>query len=326
MDNGLRIYGDNAEKKIDGARLSFSEYTLSLLREAEKAGLITSDEEEVIKAKIFNGLASVIDEYTEGKSTSVSNEKANELMSSLLYNIDAYLISLKDPMKAFSELQNKTVTFLFDSGSAALKRVMTDCTAVLFNNKKNRLPGGTDIYNRALDEDIRAFTKAYNIRFGAHRNPVVPRYKTALAPKGSGIVRIKRYLTNMLIENKFCRCYESEEVKAVIAFEVMRANDMESEVGNLYVPTLICAVICQFLMPGVPHVLLSEDDVNNAEEQLDEYNPDEIKTVLTAAFNRLPSENKEYHQKVFEGKLPDIIHAVKRKTLRTLVAYLPKTK
>ena len=128
----------------------------------------------------------------------------------------------------------------------------------------------------------------------------------------------------MLIENRFCRCYESEEVQTVIAFEVMRASDMESEVGNLYVPTLICAVICQFLMPGVHHVLLSEDDVNNAEEMLDEYNPDEIKNILTSAFNRLPSENREYHQKVFENKLPDIIHAIKRKTLRTLVAYLPK--
>ncbi len=325
MNSELKLYGQGAAKKIDGARISFSEYTLSLLREAEKAGLITAEKEEALKAKLFNGLAGVIDEYTEGKSTSVSNDKANELMSSLLYNIDAYLISLKDPMKALDELDNKTVSFLFDAGGGALKRVMADCTAILFNNKKNRLPGGTDIYNRALDEDIRAFTKAYNIRFGAHRNPVVPRYKTALTPRGSGIVRIKRYLTNMLIENKFCRSYDSEEVKAVIAFEVMRASDMESEVGNLYVPILLCAVFCQFLMPNVSHVLLSEDDVNNAEELLDEFNPDEIKTVLTAAFGRLPAENNEYHKKVFEGKLPDIIHAIKRKNLRTLLAYLPKT-
>ncbi len=324
MNSELRIYGEGAGKRIDGGRLNYAEYTLSLLREAEKIGLITAEEEESLKAKIFNGLAGVIDEYTEGKSTSVSNDKANELMSSLLYNIDAYLISLKDPMKAFDELKNKTVNFLFDAGGVALKRVMADCTAVLFNNKKNRLPGGTDIYNRALDEDIRAFTKAYNIRFGAHRNPVVPRYKTALAPRGSGIVRVKKYLTNMLIENKFCRSYDSEEVKAVIAFEIMRANDMESDVGNLYVPILICAVICQFLMPNVSHVLLSEDDVNNAEELLDEFNPDEIKTVLTSAFSRLPDENGDYHKKVFESKLPDIIHAVKRKNLRTLVAYLPK--
>ena len=135
MNSELRIYG--AGKRIDGARLNYSEYTLSLLREAEKLGLITGEEEEVLRAKIFNGLAVVIDEYTEGKSSSVSNDKANELMSSLLYNIDAYLISLKDPMKALEELNSKTVTYLFDAGGVALKRVMTDCTAVLFTQCSN---------------------------------------------------------------------------------------------------------------------------------------------------------------------------------------------
>lgn len=321
--NELQQYRPSG-KLFEGARLNYAEYALSLIKEAEKLGYIDEAEAVTLKAKLFDGLAAVIDAYTEGKSTSVSNEKANELLSSYLYNIDAYLISLKDPDKAFRELREKTVSYLYDEGGIALKHVMTDCTALLFNNKKNRLPNGSDIYNRALDEDIRAFTKAYNIRFGAHRNPVVPRYKTAIAPKGTGVVRIKRYLTNLLAENLFCRCYDSEEVKTVIAFEVMRAEDMESNVGNLYVPTLICAVICQFLMPGVPHVLLSEDDVNNAEAMLDEYSPDEIKTILTAAFSRLPSQNGEYHKRVFENTLPSIINAIKKNTLRTLVAYLPK--
>lgn len=323
--NELQQYEKKADNKVfEGIRINYSDYTNALLREALRSGYIDETEEANLKAKLFNGLAAVIDEYTGGKSSSLPNEKANELFSSLLYNIDAYLISLKDPAKAFSELQEKTVSYLYDQGGIALKHVLTDCTALLFINKKNRLPVGSDIYNRALDEDIRSFSKAYNIRFGAHRNPVVPRYKTAIAPRGSGVVRIKRYLTNLLAENIFCRSYDSEEVKTVIAFEVLRAQDMESTVGNLYIPTLICAVICQFLMPGVPHVLLSEDDVNTAEEMLDEYSPDEMKTVLTAAFSRLTDENREYHKKVFENELNSIIHAVKSNTLRTLVAYLPK--
>jgi hypothetical protein len=203
---------------------------------------------------------------------------------------------------------------------------MTDCTALLFTNKRNRLPEGSDIYNKALDEDVRSFTKAYNIRFGAHRNPVIPRYKTALAPKRAGIVRVKKYLTNLLAENLFCRNYNSDEVRTVIAFEVMRAEDMESTVGNLYVPILRCAIVCQFLMPGIPHVLLSEDDVKNAEALLDEYTPEEMHKVLTAAFNRLPAENSDYHKKVFENELPKIISAVTQGNLRTLLAYLPKNK
>ena len=324
--NEIQQYGVNPNEKIfDGVRINYSEYALSLLREAARSGYISEEEEGELKNKLFNGLAQVIDDYTEGKSTSVSNNKANELLSSYLYNIDAYLISLKDPVKAFSDLKEKTVTYLYDEGGVALKHVMTDCTALLFMNKKNRLPGGSELYNRALDEDIRAFTKAYNIRFGAHRNPVVPRYKTALAPRSTGVVRIKKYLTNLLAENLFCRSYDSDEVKTVIGFEVLRAQDMESVIGNLYVPLLRCAVICQFLMPGVPHVLLSEDDVINAEELLDEYSPDEMKTVLMAAFSRLPEENKEYHKKVFENEVNGIIHAVKFNNLRTLLAYLPKT-
>ena len=314
----------NTASDFEGLRINYAEYTLSLLKECLRTGIIDESEEIALKAKIFDGLAAVIDEYTEGKSTSVSNDKANELLSSFLYNIDAYLISLKNPEKALNEVKEKTAKYLYDAGGVALKHVMTDCTALLFNNKKNRLPDGSNIYNRALDEDVRAFTKAYNIRYGAHRNPVIPRYKTALAPKGCGVVRLKRYLTNLLTENLFCRNYDSDELRTLIAFEVMRANDMESTVGNLYLPTLRCAVISQFLMPGNNHVLLSEDDVKNAEALLDEYTPDEMRKILTAAFNRLPDANKEYHAKVFGNDLNQIINAVKHNTLRTLLAYLPK--
>ncbi len=321
--NELQQYRDE-DKRLDGLYLKYNEYTLSLIREAAKEGVIGEDEEASLKAKIFDGLAAVIDEYTEGKSSSVSNDKANDLLSSYLYNIDAHLISFKSNSKALNELRQKTVAYLYDNGAVALKRVMTDCTALLFMNKKNRLPGGSEAYNRALDEDIRAFTKAYNIRFGAHRNPVVPRYKTAIAPRGSGIVRVKKYLTNLLAENLFCRTYDSEEVRTLIAFEVMRNEDMESNIGNLYVPLMRCAIICQFLMPGVPHVLLSEDDVNSAEEMLNEYTPDELHSMLTSAFARLPEENKEYHKKVFENELPNMIHTIKRGGLRTILAYLPK--
>ncbi len=320
--NELQRYQDTA-KALDGLYLKYSEYTLSLIREAAKEGVIDESEETALKAKIFDGLAEVIDEYTGGKSTSLSNDKANDLLSSYLYNIDAYLISLKTHSKALAALQTNTVRYLYDEGGVALKRVMADCTALLFMNKKNRLPDGSETYNRALDEDIRAFTKAYNIRFGAHRNPVVPRYKTAIAPRGTGIVRIKKYLTNLLAENMFCRNYDSIEIKQLIDFEVMRAEDMESNVGNLYLPLVRCAVICQFMMPGVHHVLLSEDDVNNAEEMLNEYSPDELQTILTAAFGRLPSENKEYHKKVFDNELPNLIHAVKHRCLKTILAYLP---
>ena len=321
--NALQKYSPNTTPAFDESRLSKNEYTVSLMREALRLEIITEAEELALQAKLMNHVAAVIDEFTDGKSQSLSNDKTNELFSALLYNLDAYFISLKNPTKAFSELNEKTVSFLYDNGGAALKRVQADCAALLFNVKKTRLVGATESYNRTIDEDVRSFLKQYNIRFAAHKNPIVPRYKTAIAPGGTGVVKMKRFLANLLCENMFCRSYESDEVISVVSFEVMRSNEMGRDIGNLYIPLLLCAVICQFLIPGVPHVLLSEEDVNHAAMLLDEYSPDELRTVLMAAFSRLPKENSFYHQKVFESQLPGLIHAIKHGHLKTLIAYMP---
>ena len=230
--NTLQTY-NNKDAAYEAMRLNNAEYTHSLIKEALRLGIIDEMTDAELKAKLLDGNAIAIDEYTLGKSSNVSAEKASELLSSFMYNVDAYLISLKSPKKALQELSEKTPKYLYDAGGVALKRVMVDCTALLFENKKNRLPEGSETYNRALDEDVRAFTKNYSVRFGAHRNPVIPRYKTAIAPKGSGVVRLKKYLTNLLTENVFCRNYDSAEVQTVIAFEVLRAQDMQSVVGNL---------------------------------------------------------------------------------------------
>ena len=317
------VVPEERKAPIDSTRLLRNEYTMSLLREAVRVGRLTEEESLAIQAKIQDHLKQVTEEYTDGKSSSLPSEEMNELIQSLLYNIDAYLISLNDAEKALGDLCGMSVTLLYDNGGAALKRVQTDCAALLFNVKKSRLVGATEAYNRTIDEDIRSFLKEYNIRFGAHVSPRTPRYRLAVMPGGSGVVRIKRYLTNLLYENAFCGCYSSDEVIGVVSYEVMRSREMGRDIGNLYIPVLLCAVVCQFLMPGVHHVLLSEEDVNEAAEMLDEYTPDELRTVLTGAFNRLPADNTFYHKKVFEEHLPKLIHAIKHGQLKTMIAYLP---
>lgn len=322
----IEIYSPSAKKpSFDESRLIRSEYTLNILREAVRIGRITEEESLAVQAKLADHLSAVVDEFTDGKSSSLPSEDMNDLLSSLFYNVDAALIAKRSPEEALKMVKEKTAAYLYDTGSAALKRVETDCVALLFNIKKSRLIGATEAYNRTIDEDLRAFFKEYNIRFGAHKNPIAPRYRLALKPGGTGVVRIKRYLTNLLYENAFCATYSSDEVIGVVSYEVMRSKELGREIGNLYVPILLCAVVCQFLMPGFHHVLLSESDVNEAAAMLDEYTPDELRTVLTAAFKRLPAENTFYHQKVFEDQLPILIHAIKHGNLKTLIAYMPNT-
>ena len=320
----IELYSRSPKKAaFDENRLIRSEYTTTLLNEAVRIGRITEEEALGINAKITNHLAEVVDQYTDGKSSSLPADVTGNLLASLYYNVDAALIASGTPEAALKMVSEKTAAYLYDTGSAALKRVEADCVALLFNVKKNRLIGATEAYNRTIDEDIRAFFKEYNIRFGAHDTPIHPRYRLAVKPGGKGVVRIKRYLTNLLYENAFCANYSSDEVIGVVSYEVMRSKELGREIGNLYVPILLCAVVCQFLMPGFHHVLLSEEDVNEAAAMLDEYTPDELRTVLSAAFKRLPAENMAYHHKVFEDQLPLLIHAIKHGNLKTMIAYMP---
>lgn len=323
MNELERFIPENKKIHFDEKRLNKNEYIQSLLREAVRVELLTEDEALSIQLKITNHLAEVIDQYTDGKSQSLENKTANSLFSSLCCNIDAFLISQKDPIKALELLRNKSAAFLYDNGSVCLKRVSADCAALLFNVKRTRLVGATEAYNRTIDEDVRSFLKTYNIRFEAHKEPVSMRYKTAIAPHGCGVVKLKRYLANLLCENNFCRIFATDEVVGVVTYEVMRSSELNRDISNLYIPVLLCAIICQFLMPKTDHVLLSEADIDNAAEQLDEYSPDELKTVLSAAFSRLPDENSFYHAKVFENRLPSLIHAIKHGHLKTMIAYMP---
>lgn len=308
---------------FDETRLNKNEYTVSLLREAVRIGRLSEDDAAALKVKILDQLAEVIDEYTDGKSQSMGYEKANELLSSLYYNIDAALINAGSAEAALELITEKTAAYLYDTGGACLKKLAADCTALLFRIKRTRLMGATEAYNRTIDEDVKNFLKSYNIRFAAHRCPVTMRYHTALPTGGNGIWRLKRYLVNLLCENDFCRSYVSGEVVNVVSFEVMRSSELNRGISNLYVPVLLCAVICQFLMPGVDHVSLSEEDINSAALQLEEYSPDELRKVLGAAFLRLPSENSFYHRRVFEEQLPGLVHAIKHGNLKTMIAYMP---
>ncbi len=323
MNELERFEPERESVPFDETRLNRSEYTVSLLREAVRIGKLSEEESLALKVKILDHLAEVIDEYTDGKSQSMGNERANDLLSSLYYNIDAALMNAGTPTAALEMLTGKTAAYLYDAGGAYLKKLTADCTALLFRIKRTRLVGATEAYNRTIDEDVKSFLKSYDIRFAAHKSPVTMRYRTALSTGGNGIWRLKRYLANLLCENDFCRSYVSGEVVNVVSFEVMRSSELNRDIANLYVPVLLCAVICQFLMPGADHVSLSEEDINSAALQLEEYSPDELRTVLSAAFSRLPSENSFYHRRVFEEQLPGLVHAIKHGNLKTMIAYMP---
>ena len=72
--------------------------------------LLTVDEQAVLQTELFSLLASLISEYTKGKSTSVSENLARELMESVMFNLRLF-----DEQRA-KEIISKGVRECFESG------------------------------------------------------------------------------------------------------------------------------------------------------------------------------------------------------------------
>lgn len=71
-------------------------YTLSLLLEGQKRGLIDKKNISYIQKQIIILLRELILKYTNGNSTSVKVEVAENIQKSILYVIDCKLVSYSD--------------------------------------------------------------------------------------------------------------------------------------------------------------------------------------------------------------------------------------
>ena len=119
----IELYSRSPKKAaFDENRLIRSEYTTTLLNEAVRIGRITEEEALGINAKITNHLSEVVDQYTDGKSSSLPADVTGNLLASLYYNVDAALIASGTPEAALKMVSEKTAAYLYDTGSAALKR------------------------------------------------------------------------------------------------------------------------------------------------------------------------------------------------------------
>ena len=103
---------------LNPANLDRSDYMNTLAAEALRAGLINESDIDRIRSDLMTALAEVIGYYTKNESSSVMADTANELSESMVYNIDTYLLSLKDDKRALDTLLDRRMSELYGKGYA----------------------------------------------------------------------------------------------------------------------------------------------------------------------------------------------------------------
>ncbi|OPX87689.1 MAG: hypothetical protein A4E53_02401 [Pelotomaculum sp. PtaB.Bin104] len=212
-------YNDIKKKTIiNKERLKPSQYTLSLLEEGVRAGLIDRRTIGNIQAQIMSLLASLIIRYTKGESTSVKVETARSIFMSILYSIDACMSKFSKPEAAVSFLKTHSVEDIYKKGFALVVSCLAETKALYQEIKDKKLSVPIKAYHSTINEALPEFFKSYDVMFKAHDTMASMDYPLLLGDmRVDGIFYIKRYLEKLEIENQFCSLFADKDIGKLLA-------------------------------------------------------------------------------------------------------------
>jgi hypothetical protein len=184
---------------------------------------------EAFRAELLDLLAEQVQRHNAGQSSSVRVETAEQIFESMLYCIRAYLESQQkgsEPGADLSQAAELTqvgglpASELYLRGLELVKRETLCAKAIYREVLKTRVKTGQLAYNETLDGAIPGFFKTYDPDYAAQENGALtgfPDYPLLRDDRSrGGILYMKAYLEELLLENRFCARYPANRIRALL--------------------------------------------------------------------------------------------------------------
>ena len=165
MNNGNGLI---AHDSLNPDNISLLDYTNTLAAEAFRIGLFDETDIARLQNGLMETLSEVIGYYSGNKSTSIQTDKAKVFGQSILFNVDAHLLSLGDHHAAIGELRNKKLNELYGRGYLINSRRFEQAKVLYARVRYTRLKDGSAEYNKTLDVKLKNYFADYDPRFTAH--------------------------------------------------------------------------------------------------------------------------------------------------------------
>lgn len=273
-------------------------YFQSLMEQAHFCGLLSDEELSKIQTELLIILAEQTDKWSQGKSSSIPTEKAQELLTSAVFVIGVQLKTYQAPENAVEALKAEPLKSLFEKGLKLVQRKI----AISRHRQKRiiaHLLNTPNVYYRATIADgINGFFKLYRPQFSAQEIHITADYPTYLGrPNFDGIEFIERYLRCIEAENEFCMHFAPQDIHHLLCG---LTQDYRSIPMNLFEPVFLSALGLAILHRNPEQLDLSREDIVSLYRFFSGKSKQEIQHVLENAFcdldkkMELPEISKRY--------------------------------
>lgn len=308
---------NNGHRRLNNKNIKYSNYMFSLTQEAYTAGHLTDEEMNRISTETTEVLSECIEIYTHGESTSVMSETANSLLNSVMFTIDAYLITLGDNEEALEEIRTDTFKNLHQKGMKQLKLIICEIASLLVKLRRTRINTPNMLYNNIIDGKVMRFLKTYNIVTAAHIGGKFDYPVAVPCTKMAGIYYVKGYLLNLYYENLYCKEFDTYEIsrlyKTLCDSQNLPYQDAEV---NIYTAVYLNAVFAAYLMKGHGNLHITYDDCEKIQKLFSTLTNIEQTEVIKTAAARVNHGNPDYNEKVLNLWMPQILNSIRHNTLK----------
>ncbi|MDO5346813.1 MAG: DUF6179 domain-containing protein [Lachnospiraceae bacterium] len=270
---------------INKAALSGANYFVSLLNQGRQCSLLSDSDTEQIQAECLRLLAEQTEKWNRGRSSSVRVEKAQELLSSILYTIGLALKAYSSPEDAVDALKQEPMEQLFQTGQKGIRRKIQTARLTHRQITKKLFQTKNVFYRATVADGISGFFKLYSPEFSAQEIHITADYPTFLDVADlAGIEFIERYLRNIAYENQFLLYFSANKVHHLLSG---LDENYQQILMNIYEPVLAAALGC--VLTGLPVCNLS-CDLDVLKVLFHEKSAEEIRILLSTALNQIVAE------------------------------------
>ncbi|MGN0634024.1 MAG: DUF6179 domain-containing protein [Oscillospiraceae bacterium] len=304
---------------IDEKRLDPRHYAESLIGQALSCKLLSDKDFSRIQADLLSILAEQCDKWCGGESSSVPTEKAEDMLTSILFVISVKLKTCRSPEQAVELIKSEGMGAVFESGIQTVRRKVT-FARILHNHISGNLFETPNVFYRPTVVDgIGGFFKLYRPQFSAHEIHITADYPVfAGRPQADGIEFIEQYLRCIEAENAFCVQFRPQDIHRLLCG---LTEDYGNIPMNLFEYVTLSALGLALVDRDPRKLDLSEKDIDRLYSVFCDSSDGEILSCLKNAADSLdrrgllPKSTKQYLSVTLQRYVFTINSAVRTGTL-----------
>ena len=170
---------------------------------------------EAIRPGLLRELERLIVKHNRGSGNSIRVEEAEEIFRSMMYCVSFYLKRCPAPQETFAGMPGEE---LFRRSLRAVQDEVKRAKLLYRKAVETRIQTDLPVYCEMLRDALPAFFQLYDPELAAHETPTLMVYPLlGEPPDGLGRVEyIEAYLHEVIAENKLCRQYSRNHIRAVL--------------------------------------------------------------------------------------------------------------